>query len=216
MSKKSKKAKATPGSVEETVSKSEVSQKDGLPGADVDGSELDALKGEVEELNAKWLRALADLENYKKRVQRERLQWDRSAREEVLIPILEVIDNFERAIYGDVLANGDANGPNDGDANGPVSGDANGRDAGDANGPNDGDALRDGVELIFRHFLDVLEKGGVTPIETEGRDFDPNLHEAVGHVESDGHKTNQIIQEMRKGYMLGDRLLRPARVVVAK
>ncbi len=193
MSKKSKEAKAakaTSRSTEETAPVDQVSQKDGSVGADPDGSEL----------NAKWLRALADLDNYKKRVQRERIQWDRSAREEVLIPILEVVDNFERAIYGDVT---DA-----GDANGPASRDANGSDT--------GDAFRDGVELIFRHFIDVLEKGGVTPIETEGRDFDPNLHEAVGHVESDGHKTDQIIQEMQKGYMLGDRLLRPARVVVAK
>ncbi|MBC8450954.1 nucleotide exchange factor GrpE [bacterium] len=182
MSKKKREAKAVRGSTEETASVSEVSQSSEPKGAAVDAGELGALK--VEELSAKWLRALADLDNYKKRVQRERILWDRSAREEVLIPILEVIDNFERAIYGDA--------------------------------PAEGDAFRDGVELIFRHFMDVLEKGGVTPIETEGRDFDPNLHEAVGHVESDGHKTDQIVQEMQKGYMLGDRLLRPARVVVAK
>jgi molecular chaperone GrpE len=193
LSKKKREAKAASGSTEETVPVDKVSQKDETREAGLDASELDALK--VEELSAKWLRALADLDNYKKRVQRERIQWDRTAREEVLIPILEVIDNFERAIYGE-----HADGP----------------DAGDANGSASGDAFRDGVELIFRHFLDVLEKGGVTPIETEGRDFDPNLHEAVGHVESDGHKTNQIVQEMQKGYMLGDRLLRPARVVVAK
>ncbi len=192
MSKKSKKAKVAPGSAEETVSKSKVSQADELLETDVGGSELDALKGEVAELNVKWLRALADLDNYKKRVQRERIQWNRSAREEVLIPILDVVDNFERAIYGDALV------------------------VGDANGPVGRDAFRDGVELIFQHFLDVLEKRGVTPVEVEGHDFDPNLHEAVGHVESDRHETNQIVQEMQKGYMLDDRLLRPARVVVAK
>ncbi len=200
LSKKSKKAKAAPGSAEETAPKSKVSQKDGSLEADVGGSELDVLKGEVAELNVKWLRALADLDNHKRRVQRERLQWDRSVREEMLIPILEVVDNFERAIYGDGVASEDANGPDAGDANSSVS----------------GDAFRDGVELILRHFIDVLEKIGVTSVEAEGCDFDPNLHEAVGHVESDRHKTNQIVQEMQKGYMLGDRLLRPARVVVAK
>jgi molecular chaperone GrpE len=78
------------------------------------------------------------------------------------------------------------------------------------------DAYKKGVELIHAKLNDVLKKQGVRPIETLGKDFDPNLHQAVMHDASPGHRDNEVIGELRKGYMIGDRLLRPAMVKVAK
>jgi len=78
------------------------------------------------------------------------------------------------------------------------------------------DAYRIGVELIHAKLIDVLKKRGVHPIESLGADFDPNVHQAVMHESSPEHRDGEVIGELRKGYMLGDKLLRPAMVKVAK
>ena len=78
------------------------------------------------------------------------------------------------------------------------------------------EAYRKGVELIHAKFHDLLKRRGVTPIDALGADFDPNFHQAVMHESSPGHRDGEVIGELRKGYMLGDRLLRPAMVKVAK
>jgi molecular chaperone GrpE len=78
------------------------------------------------------------------------------------------------------------------------------------------EAFRKGVELIHKQMLDLLRKRGVTPIEALGADFDPNFHQAVIHEASDQHREGEVMQELQRGYLLGDRLLRPAMVKVAK
>ena len=78
------------------------------------------------------------------------------------------------------------------------------------------EGYRKGVELIHAKLHDFLKKRGVTPIEAIGADFDPNIHQAVMHEVSPDHREGEVIGELRKGYMLGDRLLRPAMVRVAK
>tara|TARA_B100000029_G_scaffold92905_1_gene82852 strand:+ start:48 stop:692 length:645 start_codon:yes stop_codon:yes gene_type:complete len=78
------------------------------------------------------------------------------------------------------------------------------------------DAYRTGVEQIYRKLGELLVKRGVTPIETVGKTFDPNFHEAVVHEESDNHQDGEIIEEYRRGYMLGTDLLRASMVRVAK
>jgi molecular chaperone GrpE len=78
------------------------------------------------------------------------------------------------------------------------------------------DPLRKGVELIHRQMLDLLRKRGVKPIETLGTDFDPNFHQAVIHEESTEHREGEVMAELQRGYVVGDRLLRPAMVKVAK
>ena len=78
------------------------------------------------------------------------------------------------------------------------------------------EAYRRGVELIHRQLGDVLRKRGVRPIEAFGADFDPYYHQAVSHDPAEGRRDGEIIEEFRRGYMLGDRLLRPAMVKVAK
>jgi molecular chaperone GrpE len=80
---------------------------------------------------------------------------------------------------------------------------------------HDGAAWAEGVELIYRKLLTILEAEGVTPIEAEGEMFDPNLHEAVVQSESDEHESGQVIEVLQTGYKLGDRVLRPAMVRVA-
>ena len=78
------------------------------------------------------------------------------------------------------------------------------------------DPLRKGVELIHKQMLDLLRKRGVKAIEALGADFDPNFHQAVIHEPSNEHREGEVIEELQRGYLLGDRLLRPAMVKVAK
>ena len=79
-----------------------------------------------------------------------------------------------------------------------------------------GAAYRKGIEMIHGKLNDLLRKYGVRPIDAVGADFDPNLHQAVVHEESPEHRDGEVIAELQKGYMIGDRLLRPAMVKVAK
>jgi molecular chaperone GrpE len=79
-----------------------------------------------------------------------------------------------------------------------------------------GDAYRRGVELIHRQLGDILRKRGVRPVEAVGEDFDPYYHQAVAHDPVEGRRDGEIIEEFRRGYLLGDRLLRPSMVRVAK
>jgi len=81
---------------------------------------------------------------------------------------------------------------------------------------SDAEVYRKGVELIHRQMMELLRKRGVTPIEAVGADFDPRIHQAVVHELSARHRDGEVMEELRRGYMLGDRLLRPAMVKVAK
>ena len=85
-----------------------------------------------------------------------------------------------------------------------------------AEGGDATDAVRKGVGLIHRQLLDILRKRGVRPIEALGADFDPHFHNAVVHEAAEGRREGEVIEEFARGYMLGDRLLRPAMVKVAK
>ena len=158
----------------------------GADAQDVD-AETEGAKSELDELNGKWLRALADLDNYRKRVERDRRRWSEAAREGILLDVLDVVDNFERALACE-----------------------------DPNSPSEGGSLREGVELILKHLTDVLRKHGVTPIETRACEFDPNIHEAVGHVETDECNADHVVEETQRGYRLGEKLLRCSKVIVAK
>jgi molecular chaperone GrpE len=83
-------------------------------------------------------------------------------------------------------------------------------------GTDGADAYRRGVELIHRQLMDVLRKRGVREIEALGADFDPHQHQAVSYDVAPGHREGEVVEEYRRGYMLGDRLLRPSMVKVAK
>jgi molecular chaperone GrpE len=83
-------------------------------------------------------------------------------------------------------------------------------------GADSAEAYRRGVELIHRQLMEILRKRGVRPIEALGADFDPYYHQAVAHEPAEGHREGEVTEEFRRGYMLGDRLLRPSMVKVAK
>jgi molecular chaperone GrpE len=85
-----------------------------------------------------------------------------------------------------------------------------------APGPPEAEPFRKGVEMIHKQIVDLLRKRGVTPIDAVGADFDPNYHQAVIHETSADHREGEVMEEMQRGYMLGDRLLRPTMVKVAK
>ena len=83
-------------------------------------------------------------------------------------------------------------------------------------GAEGAETYRRGVELIYKRLEDILRRRGVQPIEALGADFDPNFHEAVAHDPAEGRREGEVIEDFRRGYMLGDRLLRPSMVRVAK
>jgi molecular chaperone GrpE len=83
-------------------------------------------------------------------------------------------------------------------------------------GQDGGESVRKGVELIHRQLLDILRKRGVKPIDALGADFDPHFHNAVTYEPAEGRRDGEVVEEFSRGYMLGDRLLRPAMVKVAK
>ena len=160
----------------------------GTPADDADGdgrqpAAIEALQAERNALQDRLLRMAAEFDNYRKRIDRERREQSEAAAEGVLLDLLPIVDDLERALQA------------------PAAGDAQ--------------AYRAGVELIHRQMLDVLRRRGVTTIETEGADFDPRLHQAVTQEQSDSHREGQIMEELRRGYKLGDRLLRAAMVKVA-
>ncbi len=153
---------------------------------------LAALQAQVDQLNQErttlldqLLRRQAEFENYRRRVDRERAETYARSRAEVVLELLPVIDNFERA-----LASLEHSG-------------------------NDATSLHQGIELIHRQLNDALAKFGLEPVESVGQTFDPNLHEAVSAEPSAEHEENTVIAEFERGYKLGEKLLRPAKVKVA-
>ncbi len=132
-----------------------------------------------------YLRTQADLENYRKRAQREKDDLSKFANEAILREILPVMDNLERAL----------------------------EHAGAADGS---EGLVQGVEMTMEQFRRVLEKFGVKAIEAAGQPFDPALHEAMGQMETSEVPPNAVAKVLQGGYLLNDRLLRPALVMIAK
>lgn len=145
---------------------------------------LDALRKEKDALQDRLLRAAADFDNYRKRIERERRELVDYAATELIAEVLPILDDLELA-----LSQPDA---------------------------PEVAAYRQGVELVHRKMLDLLKKRGVTQIAAAGEKFDPNVHEAVVHELSEEHEEGTVTGELRRGYMLRDRLLRPAMVKVAK
>jgi molecular chaperone GrpE len=133
-----------------------------------------------------WLRTSADLENYKKRAARERQEAIKFANEALLEKLIPVLDNFEMAMAA-------------------------------ANAPNTSvQSLQAGINMIQAQFKAALADAGLQEIEANGKPFDPNLHEAISQQETGDAPEGQVLQQVRKGYKLRERLLRPASVVVAK
>jgi len=149
------------------------------------GDDVDTVKQQRDEFQDLLLRKTAEFDNYRRRVERERRELAEFAAADLLQDLLPLVDDLERALQA-----------------APETQHAS------------VNAYRQGVELINKQLVDLLRKRGVTPIDTRGADFDPHIHQAIGQEHSDDLREGEVI-EVRRGYKLGDRLLRPAMVKVA-
>ena len=149
--------------------------------------ELAACIQDVNDLKETCKRVAADFENFKKRVERDRIAWTKSAQAEVLRDLLPIVDDFDRAIA----------------------------EYQKSQGQSQHESWIAGFELIRKTFDKFLHTYGVTEIK-QMTSFDPELHEAITQVESTTHKTGEILDVVQKGYMFNGHLLRAARVTVAK
>src|SRR6266496_5783469 len=148
--------------------------------------ELKARAAKADEYWERLLRTTADFDNFKKRAGRERQDAVKFANEALMQKLLTVLDSFEMA-----LAAAQA-------------------------GPGDGQSLQAGIAMTQQQLRNVLAEAGLEEVDAAGQAFDPNLHEAVSQQETDAVPEGHIAQQLRKGYKLRERLLRPASVVVAK
>ena len=167
-------------------------QTDGEQSASQEGEQSAPEEGEksseedAADLKDKYLRLAADFENYKRRTLKERQDLFNYGNESLIKELLETVDNLERA-------QGHARESEEG---------------------IDAETLLEGVDLTQRALMRSLEKFGVQPVQVEGS-FDPQMQEAIRQVETDEHPPGTIVEVYQKGYLLKDRLLRPALVVVA-
>lgn len=143
------------------------------------------LEKQVEHERNLHLRALADFQNFRRRNEEQRGELGQFANRELILGLLPILDNFERA-----LAAAEKN--------------------------KSYGALIEGVKLTLRQWQDYLKKHGVEPIEALGKEFDPNVHEAVQRVEDGEHPENTVVDEVQRGYTMHSRVLRPSMVKVAK
>jgi molecular chaperone GrpE len=150
---------------------------------DVEGLKqaLTEQKQKTEEYLANWQRAQADFINYKRRTEQEKQDFNRFANANLILSLLPVLDDLERALNSTPPAKSAKH------------------------------SWVEGVRLVDRKFRTILEAQGLTPIKALGEPFDPNFHEAV---RQDKGKEGIVVEELQKGYMMHDRLLRPSKVVV--
>jgi molecular chaperone GrpE len=149
--------------------------------------ELEELRSSAAKAKEHWdrlLRSQADLDNYRKRMTRERQDLIKVANEKLLLELLTPIDHFEMGLQS--VQKG-----------------------------SDKDPLREGMELVLNQFKQFLKNQGVSEINATDETFNPAFHEAINHQESDLPE-GQVVQQIRKGYKLQDKVLRPATVIVSK
>ena len=134
-----------------------------------------------EDANTKFLRLMADFQNYRKRVDKEKSDVYARANEGIMLGLLAVIDNFERALEHE----------------------------------SKDEKYAEGMQLIFKQLMDVLQASGLEEIKALDEDFDPNIHNAVMTCDSDEHESGKGVEVLQKGYLLNGRLLRASMVKVS-
>lgn len=145
---------------------------------------LEAVEKEKAEIMDRLVRASADFDNYKKRMERQWADFKKYAHETLVKELLSAVDNLERALEA-------------------------------AEESSEDNGLVKGVNITLSEITKILEQFGVTPISSKGEKFDPNYHQAISTEQRTDTEENTVVQECQKGYMLHDRLLRPAMVVVS-
>ena len=161
-----------------------------LEPATITPEQLEELKDRAARADENWerlLRTTADFENFKKRVTREKQEAIRYANEGLLQKLVPVLDNFDMALSAAQTGQTEA-----------------------------AQSLQAGINMIYQQLKSALVEAGLEEVDAAGKTFDPNLHEAVSQTETAEVPEGQVLQQLRKGYKLRDRLLRPATVVVAK
>jgi len=156
----------------------------------VTADQLEELKERAAKADENWdrlLRTTADFENFKKRAAREKQDAIRFGNESLLQKLVPVLDHFDMALS-----------------------------AAQAGGVEAAKPLQDGIQMIYQQLRNALVEAGLEEVDAAGKPFDPNLHEAVAQSETADVPEGQVVQQLRKGYKLRERLLRPASVVVAK
>ena len=137
------------------------------------------------ELNDKYLRLHADFENFRRRTNKEKTDLLMYGNKELLLKVLPVYDDFERAL--DLMQKADNK-----------------------------EAIMDGVNLIFNKFTNILQQAGLKEIEAKGQDFDPELHEAITMVHMSPEMKGKVVDQVQKGYLLNDKIIRHSKVVVGE
>jgi molecular chaperone GrpE len=160
----------------------EATQYDGGTATGAEGPEVETLKEQLRREHEMYVRALADFDNYRRRVESERTAAAQRGKREIILSLLELVDSFELALQHIDDA--------------PRS-------------------LAEGLKAIYRRLQHLLEREGVTPLQSVGQPFDPRLHEAIESVRSETSEPGTVVEEVQRGYRWGDELLRPARVRVA-
>ncbi|MCY0902834.1 MAG: nucleotide exchange factor GrpE [Firmicutes bacterium] len=156
------------------------------PAAGVDPAVV-LLQAEVEELRSKWLRVQADFDNFRKRTRQEREELAAFANAKLIGELLPVLDHFAMAVA-----------------------------AADAGGGTESQSLLKGVDMVYKQFVSVMENAGLRVMEPVGQPFDPNRHEAVAQEPVEGVAPGHVAQVLRTGYILGERVLRPAMVKISQ
>lgn len=155
-------------------------------------SEVDVLKKQIEELSIeksemhdRYLRLYSEFDNYRKRTNKDKIELIKNASEEMIRAILPVVDDFERAIKT-------------------------------ADNIEGSEAIKEGVLLIYSKLMTILKQKGLSPIESIGKPFDTDFHEAITNIPAtDESQKGNVVDEIQKGYLLNEKIIRHAKVVVA-
>ncbi|MGV0026507.1 nucleotide exchange factor GrpE [Phormidesmis priestleyi] len=147
--------------------------------------EVEALKAQLEDRSNQYMRIAADFENFRRRTQKEKEDLELKVKIDTINELLPVVDNFERA-------RSHIKPQNDGEMN-----------------------IHKSYQSVYKQLVDCLKRVGVAPMRSEGKEFDPNLHEAVMRQPTSEQPEGTVVEELVRGYMMGDRVLRHAMVKVA-
>ena len=181
--------KHTQTEINESSPVSPVEQEPVIP-AQLTARQIDDIRERADKADENWdryVRAVADLDNFKKRATRERQEGIRFANESLLQELIPVLDNFDMAFA-----------------------------ASRSNQSNSLESLQSGITMIYQQLKKTLVDAGLEEVDALGKTFDPNFHEAVSQQETNDVPEGQVVQQLRKGYKLRDRLIRPATVVISK
>ena len=148
-------------------------------------ADVESLRLQLEDRNSQYMRLAADFDNFRKRTSKEKVEFEERAKRQTIIELLPVIDNFERA-RSQIKPQSDSE-----------------------------NNIQKSYQGIYKQLVDCLKQLGVSPMRPEGEEFDPNLHEAVMREPTADHPEGTVMEELRRGYLLGEQVLRHAMVKVA-